>query len=128
MTSRCFVVLLASGVVTGVLSGLFGVGGGFIIVPALVLLTSLGIHRAVATSLLVIALISGAGLAAHVYAGRSMLLATALPFASGGIIGLGVGTWGGRRLSPIHLQKGFALLIIALAIYVILRNLAYLGV
>jgi uncharacterized membrane protein YfcA len=43
-------------------------------------------------------------------------------------MGLGIGTWGGRRLSPVQLQKGFALLIIALAGYIIIRNLAYQGV
>lgn len=76
-----------------------------VIVPALVLLTNLDIHRAVATSLLVIALISGAGLESHLLAGRSLPLATALPFAEGGVVGLGIGTWGGHRIPPVLLQK-----------------------
>ena len=124
LTSRCLAVLLVAGVVTGVLSGLFGVGGGFVIVPALVLLTSLDIHRAVATSLLVIALISGAGLASHLWAGRSVPLETALPFAGGGVVGLGLGTWSGQRLSPVLLQKIFSLVIVAVAVYVIVRSFA----
>ena len=49
------------GIATGVLSGLFGVGGGFVIVPALVLFSSMAIHRAVGTSLLVITLVSISG-------------------------------------------------------------------
>jgi uncharacterized membrane protein YfcA len=124
LTSRCMAVLLASGVMTGVLSGLFGVGGGFVIVPALVLLTSLDIHRAVATSLLVIAVISGAGLASHLYAGRSIELATAVPFAGGGVAGLGIGTWAGRRIPAVRLQKGFSIVILAVAAYVIVRSLS----
>lgn len=122
LTSRCLVVLLASGVVTGLLSGLFGVGGGFVIVPALVLLTSLDIHRAVATSLLVIAMISGAGLSSHLMAGRSVPLETAVLFVSGGVVGLGIGTWGGRRVSPVRLQKIFSIVIVAVAAYVIIRS------
>lgn len=124
LTSPCFFMLLAIGLVTGVFSGLFGVGGGFVIVPALVLLTGLDVRRAVATSLLVIAVISGAGLASHLYAGRTIAIETAVPFAVGGIIGLEIGTWGGRRISPLRLQKILAIVIVAVAAYVLARNLA----
>ena len=58
LTSPCAVLLGIVGVLTGVLSGLFGVGGGFVIVPALVLYSGMAIHRAVGTSLLVITLVS----------------------------------------------------------------------
>jgi hypothetical protein len=72
MTSRCATVMAVAGVVTGVLSGLFGVGGGFVVVPALVLFSGMGIHRAVATSLLVIALVSAAGVASKMLAGEAL--------------------------------------------------------
>lgn len=124
LTSRCLAVLLVSGLMTGVLSGLFGVGGGFVIVPALVLLTNLNIHRAVATSLLVIGVISAAGLVSHMFAGRELEAATIVPFSIGGLLGLGLGTWGGRRISPVLMQKIFAVVIVAVAVYVIIRNLA----
>lgn len=65
-TSRCAVRLALTGSATGLLSGLFGVGGGFLIVPALVLVASLPMRRAVATSLWVIAIISALGFASHV--------------------------------------------------------------
>lgn len=58
LTSRCASLLLLVGLLTGVLSGLFGVGGGFVIVPALILFSGMAIHRAVGTSLLVITLVS----------------------------------------------------------------------
>ncbi len=60
-TSRCAARLMLTGSATGLLSGLFGVGGGFLIVPALVLVASLPMRRAVATSLWVIAIISRSG-------------------------------------------------------------------
>jgi uncharacterized protein len=53
LTSKCAMLLVAVGLVTGFLSGMFGVGGGFVIVPALILFSGMAIHRAVATSLLV---------------------------------------------------------------------------
>src|SRR5690606_29227614 len=124
LTSRCLVVLLLAGVLTGVLSGLFGVGGGFVVVPALVLLTGLDIRRAVATSLLVIALVGGAGLASHLAAGRPLSLELAVPFAVGGVAGLAAGTVVGRRLPPVLLQEGFAAVIVVVAAYVAVRNLA----
>jgi uncharacterized membrane protein YfcA len=122
LTSRCLALLLVAGLMTGILSGLFGVGGGFVIVPALVLLTSLDIHRAVATSLMVIALISAAGLGAHLFAGREVPMDLALPFAAGGVAGMFAGAAGAKRLSPALLQKIFAVVIVVVALYVIARN------
>lgn len=61
LTSRCALLLAVVGLLTGVLSGMFGVGGGFVIVPALVLFSGMAIHRAVGTSLLAIFLISLSG-------------------------------------------------------------------
>jgi uncharacterized membrane protein YfcA len=62
ITSRCAGLLAVVGLATGVLTSLFGVGGGFLIVPALVTFSGMGMQRAVGTSLLVIALVSIAGL------------------------------------------------------------------
>jgi uncharacterized membrane protein YfcA len=117
-------VLAAAGVVTGILSGLYGVGGGFVIVPALVLFSGMGIHRAVATSLLVIALVSAAALASYLAAGQRLDAGVTGLFVAGGVAGLAAGTWVGRALSPVHLQKGFAALVVAVAALVIARNVA----
>jgi hypothetical protein len=122
MTSRCAVVLAAAGVAAGVLSGLFGVGGGFVVVPALVLFSGMGIHRAVATSLLVIALVSASGLASYLLAGQTLSAPVTLVFVAGGVAGLALGTWFGRSLSPVKLQKGFAVVIVAVAAFVISKN------
>jgi uncharacterized protein len=124
LTSRCAAVLVAAGVGAGVLSGLFGVGGGFVVVPALVLFSGMGIHRAVATSLLVIALVSGSGLLSLAASGSPPPAGLTLTFAGGGVGGLALGTLLGRSLSPVALQKGFAVVIAVVATFVIAKTVA----
>ncbi len=108
---------------TGALSGLFGVGGGFVIVPALVLFSSMPIHRAVGTSLMVIALVSVSGIASRIAAGHSIPPEVTTPFVIGGMGGLFLGEQVGRRLSGPMLQKVFVFAILAVAIFVIRRNM-----
>lgn len=122
LTSRCAVLLLVVGVLTGVLSGLFGVGGGFVIVPALVLFSGMPIHRAVGTSLLVIALVSVSGVAAQFWAGRALAPVVTVLFVAGGVAGLFAGQRISRRLSGPALQKTFVIAILAVAAFVIVRN------
>lgn len=123
LTSRCAWLLLAVGFATGVLSGLFGVGGGFVIVPALVLFSGMSIHRAVGTSLLVIALVSVSGVASQLWAGRAISWELAVPFVAGGIGGLWAGQSVGRRVSGPILQRIFVVAMVAVAVFVITRNL-----
>ncbi len=123
LTSHCAMLLLALGVGTGVLSGLFGVGGGFVIVPALVLFSGMSMHRAVGTSLMVIALVSVSGVTAQILAGREIPLDVTALFVVGGIAGLFTGQQIGRRLPAPVLQKVFVVAILAVAAFVIFRNL-----
>ena len=123
LTSRCAALLLIVGVLTGILSGLFGVGGGFVIVPALVLFSGMSIHRAVGTSLMVIALVSASGVASQLWAGRAISPVVTGLFVFGGIAGLFAGQRIGRRLSGPVLQKVFVVAILAVAVFVIVRNL-----
>ena len=124
LNSRCAVLLLIVGVLTGVLSGVFGVGGGFVIVPALVLFSGMSIHRAVGTSLMVIALVSVSGVASQLWAGRAIAPVVTALFVIGGIAGLFAGQQIGRRLSGPALQKVFVIAILAVAVFVIVRNLS----
>lgn len=123
LTSRCAGLLALVGIATGILAGLFGVGGGFVIVPALIIFSGMSIHRAVGTSLLVITLISVAGVASHLLMGRSISLPTTLLFVAGGGIGMALGILASRRLSGPSLQRAFAVAIIAVAIFVISKSL-----
>lgn len=123
LTSRCAVVLSVVGVLTGVLSGLFGVGGGFVIVPALVMFSGMRIHRAIATSLLVIALISASGVSGHLLADGSISPRMTATFVVGGVAGMFLGSWLARRIAGPALQKGFAAAIVGVAVFVIVRTL-----
>ena len=121
LTSRCTIVLALSGLFTGFLSGLFGVGGGFLIVPALVLIASLPIQRAVPTSLLIIAIISTAGSASYLLAGRPLAPGVTLLFVLGGLGGMGLGGRLSRRLAGPQLQKLFATMMVSVAVYMLVR-------
>lgn len=123
LTRRCTVVLAVAGIFTGVLSGAFGVGGGFVIVPVLVLATGMPIRRATATSLLAITLVSAAALASTLLQGRTMDLSLALPFLGGALVGVVLGTALARRLPAVRLQQGFALIMLGVAGFTLFSTL-----
>lgn len=125
ITSPCATLLGLVGFGAGVLSGMFGVGGGFIIVPALVMFSGMGMQRAIATSLLVITLISTSGTINHLLAGKELTWATAGVFTTGSITGLLAGSGLARRLAGPILQKVFAVAIVAVALYVIFRSVGH---
>jgi uncharacterized protein len=123
LTSRCATVLAMVGLVVGVLSGLFGVGGGFLIVPALVTFAAMGVPRAVGTSLFVMTLVGFSGVASQVAAGREIPFQLAGGFVAGSIPGLLAGSAIGRRLTGPLLARLFAVAIVAVALFVIAREL-----
>jgi uncharacterized protein len=106
---------------TGVLTGFFGVGGGFVIVPALVLLLGLPLTLAIGTSLLVIALTSAAALAAHLASGSIDWL-IASTFTGAAIAGALAGRRLGAIINPRRLGQLFALLLVAIAVVLVAKN------
>lgn len=120
---RCTLILTVLGATTGVLAGLFGVGGGFIIVPALVLFTGMELRRAVGTSLLVIALISAVGMLSRRLVGSHLPLPTMLLFVAGGVGGLLAGSWLADRLAGPRLQQTFAATLWGVAGLMVARSL-----
>lgn len=124
LTSRCALLLGSVGMGAGLLTGLFGVGGGFIIVPALVTFSCMGIQRAIGTSLLVISLVSASGVISLVVQGRPVPIQTTIWFAVGSMLGLVIGTGLAHRLGGTALQKVFAAAILVVAMFVIFRNVA----
>ena len=124
LTSRCAVLLAIVGLTAGFLSGMFGVGGGFIIVPALVLFSGMPIHKAVATSLLVIVLVSISGVGSHVAAGREIPLDVTGLFVVGGVAGMSLGRVVSERLPAAVLQKVFAGGIVAVAVFIVGKTIA----
>jgi uncharacterized membrane protein YfcA len=123
LTSRCATVLGLVGLCVGLLSGVYGVGGGFLIVPALVTFAAMSVPRAVGTSLMVMTLVGISGVAAHVTSGRSIPLPIAAGFVTGSIPGLFVGSFLGRRLTGPLLSRVFAVAIVCVAVFVIARSL-----
>lgn len=108
-TAPCARALALSGAVAGGLSGLLGVGGGFVMIPALQRYTELGMQSVVATSLAVIALVSASGVAVSAASGHLPWM-VALPFSVGAVAGMLGGRLVAARLAGPRLQQGYALL------------------
>lgn len=122
MTTRCFMLLSLVGLGVGLLSGLFGVGGGFLIVPALVAFATMDVFRAVGTSLLVITLVGASAVASQLMAGRTIPPDVTACFVAGGVPALFVGSWIGRRLGGPTLARVFAVAILLVAVFVIAKS------
>lgn len=115
-------VVLASGAGVGLLTGILGVGGGFLIVPALVMLVGLPMQMAVGTSLVIIAMNSLAGFLGHAGDGSLNMTLTAI-FTLAGLVGTFAGARLNRRLPAGKLQKVFAWFVIVLALFLLYDNL-----
>jgi uncharacterized protein len=124
--ARRIVLVAALGLGVGVLTGFFGVGGGFLIVPALVLLLGVPVRLAIGTSLLVIAVTALAGLAGHLIAGGVSWPVT-LAFGTAGMVGALVGARRGGALSSEALGRGFAVMLVVVAVFLLAKNGASLA-
>ena len=113
--------ILISGAVVGLLTGILGVGGGFLIVPALVMLVGLPIRQAVGTSLVIIAMNSAAGFLGHI--GGTFDVQVTLLFIAGGLAGSFAGARLATRLDPNHLRRMFALFVLVLGALLLFDNL-----
>jgi uncharacterized membrane protein YfcA len=118
--------IATDGLIVGVITGLVGVGGGFLIVPALVLLGGLTMRQAVATSLVVIALKSFSGFFKYLDVlaqqgleldWRTLILVTGL-----GIAGSFAGSHFAKRVPQDKLKKGFGYFLIVMGIYILIRS------
>lgn len=120
--SRNWLQVSLAGAVVGVLTGILGVGGGFLIVPALVMLVGLPMQQAIGTSLVIIAMNSLAGLLGHL-GENSLDLTLILVFVVTGVIGTLVGTRLSHRIPSRTLQRLFALFIMMLASVLLIDNI-----
>ncbi len=117
----------AQGFGIGSMTGLLGVGGGFLIVPSLILLRGMEMPVAVGTSLGVIALNSGAGLARHLLAGTiSPEWSVVAIFAVTGVAGGFAGAHAGSRIDRSTLRRAFSVLLVAMAIFIGIREVPHL--
>jgi len=122
----CLPRTLAAGLLVGFLTGLLGVGGGFVIVPALIWLLGLPVPVAVGTSLVILVVNAASGLAAHLEQARLD------PAVSGAFVAtaLAAGLTSGRlagRLDARQLSRGFATLVLVVAAFVAVQTVATPG-
>jgi uncharacterized membrane protein YfcA len=109
-------LVLIGGLGTGILSGFFGVGGGFIIIPMLVTVTGILMKQAVGTSLFIVAMISSSGFLSFFTLNDDVPVDLLGQVAAGGVVGMLLGTFVGSRLAGPTLQKVFAGFVVCLAI------------
>lgn len=114
--------IVAAGFAIGTLSGYFGIGGGFLIVPALVWAAGLDTRAAMATSLVAVAMFGFTTAARYAAAGAIDLPIAAIFFA-GGVAGSLAGARVSARLPRAMLRKGFAAALVLVAVYVLTRAL-----
>lgn len=125
MTMANTPAILGLGLATGTLSGFFGIGGGFLIVPALMLATGMPIMNAVSSSLVAVTAFGLTTAASYAWSGLISWGLAGL-FVAGGIAGGLIGTRSARLLSERRgaLNIVFAAVIIAVALYMLARNLS----
>ena len=111
----------AAGTVVGLLTGFFGVGGGFVIVPALVLALGFTMPEAIGTSLLVITINSVVALSTRLDSG-SIEWGTVIPFTLASLLGVVIGTRLARTKDSTSLQRWFVVLLVAVATYTAVQS------
>ena len=117
---RCMAGLTVGGLLTGLLSGFFGVGGGFLIVPFLTQLNNVSIRNAVATSLVIIAAVSSSGFIAHLLT-QPVDWRQLSSLSAGGVLGMIGGSLLARWIAGAQLQRLFAFTIVAMAALMLLN-------
>jgi uncharacterized protein len=115
--------LIATGLAVGALAGFFGIGGGFLIVPALILATGMPITSAIGTSLVAITIFGAATAGTYAWSGE-VVWKTVVLFVGGGIAGSVVGQWAGARLGDRKslLQSIFAGVVMLIGISTIYKG------
>src|SRR5690606_22574844 len=114
-------LILVEGFVVGILTGIVGAGGGFLIIPALVLLAKLPMKKAVATSLLIIAIKSLIGFIGDIET-LDIDWNFLLIFTGISVIGMFVGIWLNKFIDGKKLKNGFGWFVLIMGIYIIFKE------
>lgn len=115
-------MILAEGAIVGMLTGLVGAGGGFLIIPALVLFTGLPMKKAVGTSLMIIAaksLIGFTGDLGHFEMNWNLLITVSII----AIAGIFLGNYLSLKIDGAKLKKGFGWFVLVMGVYIIIKEL-----
>lgn len=114
-------MIVIEGLVVGLLTGIVGAGGGFLIIPALVLLAKLPMKKAVATSLLIIAIKSLIGFIGDVE-NLEIDWPFLLSFSALSIVGIFIGVWLNKFIDGKKLKKAFGWFVLIMAIYILIKE------
>ncbi len=120
-----FGLVLLEGVGVGMLTGLVGAGGGFLIIPALVLLAGLDMKLAVGTSLFIIAMKSLIGFTGDIQAGMPIEWGFLLLFTSFSVAGIFIGSWLHRFIHGDRLKQGFGWFVLLMGIYMLIKEIFF---
>ncbi len=120
-----FGLVLLEGIGVGMLTGLVGAGGGFLIIPALVLLAGLEMKMAVGTSLFIIAMKSLIGFTGDLQVGTAIDWPFLLGFTGSSIVGIFIGSWLVRYVHGARLKTAFGWFVLVMGIYMILRETVF---
>lgn len=121
-TSHNYGFILFEGIGVGVLTGLVGAGGGFLIIPALVLFAGLKMKLAVGTSLFIIAAKSLIGFTGDIQIGTLIDWNFLLTFTGFSIAGIFAGIWLSKFIDGKKLKKGFGWFVLIMGIYIIIKE------
>lgn len=112
-------MIILEGFIVGTITGIVGAGGGFLIIPALVLLAKIPMKKAIGTSLLIISVKSLIGFTGDL-TNEAMVIdwGLLLPFTSLSIVGILIGTYAGKLIPGERLKKVFGVFILLMGIYI----------
>lgn len=116
-------LILLTGIGVGLLTGLVGAGGGFLIIPSLVLMARMPMKTAVGTSLMIIAFNSLIGFSGDLIAGHDMDWRFLLSFVSFTIAGMMIGLLVSKKIPGYTLKKGFGWFVLLAGIYIISKEI-----
>jgi len=119
----CIGSLLIGGLLVGLLTGLFGVGGGFLIVPLLLFLTQVSMQQAVGTSLFIITVVSGAGFISYVAVSSDLDWPLLILLSIGGLLGMLASNLVGHKIAGPQLQKVFAVSLVVVVLFTLANQL-----
>jgi uncharacterized membrane protein YfcA len=118
-----YLIIMLEGFVVGVITGIVGAGGGFLIIPALVLLGRLPMKKAVGTSLMIIATKSLIGFSGDLVIGVNIDWLFLLIFTCFSTLGIGLGIFLSTFIKGANLKKGFGYFVLVMAIFVLTKEL-----
>jgi uncharacterized protein len=124
-TERHFMVIVVAGLAVGIVTGIVGAGGGFLIIPALVLLVGLPMKRAVGTSLIIIAINSLIGFVGDFSLVREINFPFLLTVSILAIAGILLGTYLSGFIKGEKLKSGFGWFALAMAVFIMIKEIMF---